>query len=225
MPFSEMKDRRGGIGSRRGPGIPNAYRLFLQEGLRSMGPTASLVPSSRHLASALLKPIDFLSARTIVELGPGTGPVTSQILRRLRPDAHVLALDINGAFIKHLHDTCHDPRLVAVCGSATDLRALLAEHGAGPVDAVVSSLGLTSMDPETRALIVGEIAACLVPGGIMTQYQYIHACAGHLDLGKRRFSRFNEASFLRKFFNTVGIGHVLRNFPPALVFTCRKAAA
>jgi len=186
-----------------------------------MGPTASVVPSSRFLANALAKPIDFHRARTIIELGPGTGPVTKALLKRMRPDAKLLAVDINPAFIDHLRDVCADPRLIAVCGSATDLRGLLARHKCGPADAVVSSLGLTSMDAPTRTAILREIGEGRVPGGPMTQFQYVHAYPGHLDIEKMRFSSFNELGFLKRFFRSIHIGHVLLNFPPALVFTCR----
>ena len=64
----------------------SAYRLFFQESIRSLGPTASMFPSSRYLANALTRPIDFRRARTVVELGPGTGAVTKEILKHLRPD-------------------------------------------------------------------------------------------------------------------------------------------
>ncbi|MEO8098861.1 MAG: methyltransferase domain-containing protein [Acidobacteriota bacterium] len=190
--------------------------------MRSLGPTASVVPSSRFLADALTKPIDFDRARVIVELGPGTGPVTSAILARMHPDARLIAIDINAAFIEHLHESCPDPRLIPICGSATDLRKILARHGFGPADAIVSSLGFTSMDPETRAAIMQELGDCLTPGGTMTQFQYIHAYPGHLDVQKMRFHRFNEPRFLRNYFSEVHVGHEIRNFPPALVFTCRK---
>ena len=180
-----------------------------------------MVPSSRFLASALTKPIDFHRARTILELGPGTGPVTKAILKRMRPDAKLLAIDINQAFIDHLREACPDPRLIAVCGSATDLHGLLAKHTCSSADAVVSSLGLTSMDPPIRTAILRQIGECLVPGGPMTQFQYVHAYPGHLDVSKLRFNSFNELRFLRRYFRAIHIGHVLLNFPPALVFTCR----
>ena len=189
--------------------------------MRSLGPTASVVPSSRFLANALTKPIDFQRARAIVELGPGTGPVTKAILHRMRPDAKLLAVEINAAFISHLRKACADPRLIAVCASATDLAAILATHKLGQADAVVSSLGLTSMDPATRTAIVRQIGQCLAPGAPMTQFQYTHAYPGHLDVQKLRFHSFNELGFLRRFFGSISVGHVWLNFPPALVFTCR----
>ena len=129
--------------------------------MRSLGPTASMFPSSRYLANALTRPIDFRRARTVVELGPGTGAVTNEILKRMRPDAKLFAVDINQTFIDHLRGTCQDPRLVPLCGSATDLQSLLAEHEVGSADAVVSSLGLTGMDHRTRTSIMRQIGGCL----------------------------------------------------------------
>ncbi len=200
------------------PDIPNAHRLFFWEAMRSMGPTASMFPSSRHLANALTRPIDFRRARTVVELGPGTGAVTNEILKRLRPDAKLFAIDINPIFIDHLNATCSDPRLIPLHGSATDLLDLLTPHNVGPVDAVVSSLGLTGMEPRARMFIMRQIGACLASHGTMTQYQY----AGHFEIAKLKLGGFNEARFLRRFFADVSVGRVLLNLPPALVFTCRK---
>ncbi len=134
--FSSMKHRvlshaRHAGPAESSPDIPNAHRLFFQESIRSMGQTASMFPSSRYLANALTKPIDFRRARTVVELGPGTGAVTNEILKRMRPDAKLFAVDINETFIDHLRSTCQDPRLIPLCGSATDLQSLLAQHEVG----------------------------------------------------------------------------------------------
>ncbi len=214
--FASIKHRHTGRGSN--PDIPNAYRLFFQESMRSLGPTASMFPSSRYLANALTRPIDFHCARTVVELGPGTGAVTNEILKRLRPDAKLFAIDINPIFIDHLSATCNDPRLIPLLGSATDLLSLLTSHNVGPVDAIVSSLGLTAMEHRARMFIMRQIGACLASHGTMTQYQY----AGHFEIAKLKLGGFNEARFLRRFFAHVSVGRVILNLPPALVFTCRK---
>jgi phosphatidylethanolamine/phosphatidyl-N-methylethanolamine N-methyltransferase len=200
------------------PGIPPAYRLFFQESMRSLGPTAAFFPSSRYLANALIRPIDFRRARTVVELGPGTGAVTNAILKRLPPDGKLIAVDVNQTFIHHLRTACLDPRLIPICGSAADLESQLALHGVGPADAIVSSLGLSAMDHRTRRSILRAIGTCLVSGGTMTQYQYL----GNLDIPKFKIRGFDEARFLRRFFADVSIRPVIWNMPPALVFTCRK---
>ncbi len=154
----------------------------------------------------------------MLELGPGTGAVTKEILKHLRPDGKLFAIDINPIFIDHLNATCGDPRLIPLHGSATDLLSLIAQHDISSVDAVVSSLGLSGMEHRARMFILRQIGACLAAHGTMTQYQY----AGHFEIPKLRLGGFNEARFLRRFFADVSVGHVIRNLPPALVFTCRK---
>jgi phospholipid N-methyltransferase len=175
-------------------------------------------PSSRNLASALARPIDFRRARTVVELGPGTGVVTNEILKRLRPDGRLFAIDIIPAFIDHLRATCRDPRLTLLRGSATELESLLAPHGVGSVDAVVSSLPITGMDHGTRMFIMHQIGGRLVSHGTFTQCQY----AGHFEIAKLQVGGFNEERFLRGFFSDVSVGRVILNLPPTLVFACRK---
>src|ERR1700761_928487 len=86
--------------SRRG--VPFDWGLFFNESLRSFSTTASVVPSSPYLARALLRSIDFSQATSIVEVGVGTGAVTHELLRRMRPDARLYALDINPRFIAFL---------------------------------------------------------------------------------------------------------------------------
>jgi phosphatidylethanolamine/phosphatidyl-N-methylethanolamine N-methyltransferase len=209
---SEENAKRG-FHRANGSGPPNAY-LFFRESMRSLRLTASVFPSSRSLANALARPIDFQSARTVVELGPGTGAITRQILKRMRPDGRLFAIDIVPTFIDHLQATCHDPRLILLRGSATDLQSLLAPHDVQSVDAVVSSLPLTAMDEGTRTQIMHQIGECLVPDGTLTQCQW--------EIARLRRGRFREERFLRGFFGDVSVGRVILNLPPTLVFTCRR---
>ncbi len=199
--------------------IPSAAGLFLKESFKSIRNTASVVPSSRYLTAALCAPIDFEKARVIAEFGPGTGPVTNGILARMHPDAVLYAIDMNPAFIDHLKRACNDRRLVAIHGSACDLESIIGDGGHKSVDAVVSSLGLTSMNNPLRKSIYDQVKQCLLPGGVLTQYQYVTSQAGC----KISRNEFDERRFLETYFDSVGTKWVLMNFPPACVFTCRKA--
>jgi len=199
--------------------IPSAAGLFLKESLRSIRSTASVVPSSRYLTAALCEHIDFHRARVLVEFGPGTGAVTNGILERMRPDAVLFAIDMNPSFIDHLKRSCRDKRLQAVHGSAGDMDRIVGEVGKDGVDAVVSSLGLTSMPQGLRTEIYGQVKGGLRPGGVLTQYQYLTSQAGC----KVRRSEFDEHRFLESYFDSVTFKWVFMNFPPACVFTCRKA--
>ena len=199
--------------------IPSAAGLFLKESLKSIRSTASVVPSSRYLTAALCEHIDFHRARVIAEFGPGTGAVTNGILSRMRRDAVLYAIDMNPSFIDHLRRSCRDSRLIAVHGSASDLGRIVngaAHHG---VDAVVSSLGLTSMPHKVRESIYDQVRESLRSGGVLTQYQYLTSKAGC----KMSRSEFDEKRFLEGYFDRVTTKWVFINFPPACVFTCRRS--
>ena len=70
-----------------GSGLLFARNFFLHP--RMLG---SIVPSSRFLIRQLLEPVDWAQARVIVEYGPGVGVITSEVLRRMRPDAMLIAI-------------------------------------------------------------------------------------------------------------------------------------
>jgi phosphatidylethanolamine/phosphatidyl-N-methylethanolamine N-methyltransferase len=199
-----------------------AYRLFLKESFHKIRVTASVLPSSRFLTTAMLDQVNFRKVRNLVELGSGTGVITQEILRRMTPDSRLFALEINPNFVRYLRTCCHDPRLTVLHVDASDLLHELAVHNAGMVDVVISSLGLTGMTSEHRTRIVRQAEACLAPAGIMMQFQYVTSLAPVPDLPNRQLRRFQEGEFLRRYFPSVSTKPVFLNLPPALVFTCRK---
>ncbi len=75
------------------------YRQFREQ----YTTTGSIVPSSRALARALTRPMRRAAGpRRLLEVGPGTGAVTAEIVRLLRPGDRLDIVEINGAFIAHL---------------------------------------------------------------------------------------------------------------------------
>jgi phospholipid N-methyltransferase len=204
-----------------GSGKERDVKTFLCESVRSWPTTAALLPSSRALADSLIRYIDFESARTIVELGVGTGAITSEILCRMKPDARIYTLDISSIFIDHVKQKFKDPRLVPILGNAKDLTAILRMLNLGRVDAVVSSLSLTWMDNDARLSVFDQITRCLSDQGVFTQYQYVPARAIPAWCTRIGISSFNGAKFLRQYFQNVSAETVLWNVPPALVYTCQ----
>jgi phospholipid N-methyltransferase len=195
--------------------------FFFRESLKSLSVTASLFPSSRFLASALLRPVDFKTARIIVELGMGTGAITTEILRRMAPGSILFAIEVNPAFVAHVRNKVHDSRLVPISGRAERLGSILSQRGVRRADAIVSSLGLTSMAHDQRSSIVGQAAEHLGENGVLTQYQYLPASAKPSWVRALGLKRFAEESFLREYFREVRSERVIWNLPPAKVYTCR----
>ncbi len=112
--------------------------LFLRQFVQSPHTVGAVLPSSAALAHAMLAPIDFASARTIVEFGPGTGAFTRQIAARLAPRLSVSRHRTEPAIRPAACDGI--PALIFVHGSVADLTQILATQGIGPVDAIVCGL-------------------------------------------------------------------------------------
>jgi len=118
---------------------------FAQEALADFHTTASLTPSSRYLARAMVKALDLAKAKVVVEFGPGTGVMTRELLAAAPEDAQILAFEINTRFVDYLRTEINDPRLVVIAAGAETTAAELQRRGYARVDAVLSSLGFGLM--------------------------------------------------------------------------------
>ena len=76
--------------------------FFLKNFLKNWKEVGSITPSSRFLTKKMLESIDFSKADTIVELGPGTGVFTKEILIRMKSNAKLIILETNHQFSENL---------------------------------------------------------------------------------------------------------------------------
>jgi phospholipid N-methyltransferase len=187
--------------------------LFLRQFVRSPRTVGAVLPSSAALASAMLAPIDFASARTIVEFGPGTGAFTRAIAARLRPGCQYLGIDLNPEFVRAL--AADFPRLTFVRGSVADLTQILAASGIESIDAIVCGLPWAWLPIPLQQTVFAAIDRALVAGGVFVTFGYLQSLIlpGAWAL-RRRLGR----SFAR-------VGHspvVWANVPPAFAYICRK---
>jgi phospholipid N-methyltransferase len=146
--------------------------LFAQNFFTHPRMLGSIVPSSRYLIRRLLSHIDFASARTIVELGPGIGNITTSLLSQLSPHGRVIALDTNEDFVRSLRRTIHDPRLTVLNTSAELLGQAVDENGGGPVDYVLSGIPFSILPPPLRRSVMEQVYQVLRPGGALLVYQF-----------------------------------------------------
>lgn len=150
---------------------PNNGRLiFFREFLKHPLQIGSIIPSSRFLERRILEAAAVASARTIVELGAGTGGVTRAILRSMPRDATLLSVEINPHF-HSLVSGIADDRLIAHLGTAGALQEIVALHGLGPVDAVISGIPFSTMNDRDGSRVIEAIAALLAPDGRFVAYQ------------------------------------------------------
>ncbi|MCK7492174.1 MAG: hypothetical protein MZW92_11510 [Comamonadaceae bacterium] len=100
----------------------------------------SVVPSSTFLEQRLVRAANLEQARTVVELGPGTGGTTRALLRALRPDARLLAIELSAAFHARLLDNIADSRVAMQLGSAEQLAEYLRDRRLPSADVVLSGI-------------------------------------------------------------------------------------
>src|SRR5215207_6697230 len=110
----------------------------------------AILPTSRWAVRDMLDLGDVPGADLVVELGAGTGVQTGEILARMRPEARLIALEIDPALVRILEQRFDDPRLEVVCDSAEHL----AKHLDGELaDVLVCALPFTSLEPSLRRRI------------------------------------------------------------------------
>ena len=105
----------------------------------------SIVPSSRFLIKQLLEPINWGRARVIVEYGPGVGGITTEVLRHMRPDASLIAIEMNPDFVRYLGEAISDKRLKVVQGSAADVDEILRRFGSVRADYIISGIPFSTI--------------------------------------------------------------------------------
>lgn len=195
-------------GAARAPrAASNDYTAFLLEFLRYPQQIGSVVPSSRFLERRLVEATDAARARVIVELGPGTGGTTRALLRAMRADAQLLAVDLSPAFCARLKSAVRDPRLTVQHGSAEHIETFLRLAHLPRPDTIVSGIPFSTMPPAIADRIAHVIASTLAPGGRFVAYQLRAHVAGYatpyLGLPEKRWE--------------------WRNLPPMRVFRWQRA--
>ena len=146
--------------------------LFARNFLRHPRMLGSIVPSSRFLVRQLLEPINWGRARVIVEYGPGVGGITLEVLRHMRPDATLVAIEMNPDFVRYLKATISDPRLHVVAGSAADVDLILRRMSLTRADYIISGIPFSTIKAAEREVILRKTVAVLEPGGAFLLYQF-----------------------------------------------------
>ena len=96
--------------------------LFGRNFLKHPRMLGSVIPSSRFLVDRVLGQVDWPRAGTIVEYGPGVGTLTREILRRLGPEATLVAIETNGDFVSYLEETTEHYDLIFSAGVLYHMR-------------------------------------------------------------------------------------------------------
>ena len=183
---------------------PSAVALFARNFFKYPAMLGSVIPSSRFLVKDLMAQVDWDRARVLVEFGPGVGTITREVLKRMRPDAVLLVIELNEEFVQYLKATIRDPRLRVIHGSAAHVRRILSEQGLAPADSIISSIPYSLLPETLRLEIVAESRLALKAHGSLLVFQYNRTLL----------------PYLKSSFSTVRLNFQLFNILPALIFHC-----
>jgi len=169
--------------------------------------TGAVAPSGRALARAMAAAVDPGTPGLVVELGPGTGPVTRALVERGFDLRRLVLVEYDPRFCRMLESRFERVRVIE--GDAYDLPRALGEFGGANIAAFVSSLPLLNQPPDRRETLIGDAFAIMGPEGVFVQFTYgLHspipreACVG-------RYAAHRGPA-------------IWRNLPPARVWTYRR---
>ena len=132
--------------------------------------TGAVSPSGRSLARMMARAVDPDGTGPIVELGPGTGPITEALLKRGVAPRRLLLLEFDGAFCRLLRKRF--PGVQVVQADAYKLRDSLRDVLTEPAAAIVSSLPLLNKPELQRVALLDDAFALMAPGGAFVQFTY-----------------------------------------------------
>jgi phosphatidylethanolamine/phosphatidyl-N-methylethanolamine N-methyltransferase len=172
--------------------------------------TGAVAPSGKALARAMAAAVGPLTDGVVVELGPGTGPVTRALIERGVDGRRLVLVEYDPRFCRLLESRFGSATIIQ--GDAYDLPRTLAGLGGERIAAVVSSLPLLNQPPHRREKLIDDVFSLVGPDGVFVQFTYGLASPISRQYRSGRISAHCSAT-------------IWRNLPPARVWTYRLDAS
>jgi phosphatidylethanolamine/phosphatidyl-N-methylethanolamine N-methyltransferase len=156
--------------TRRSPDKFDDEARFLRSWIERPLLTGAVTPSGRVLARMMASFVDPNTPGPVIELGPGTGPVTDALIQRGIEQERLVLVEFNPDFCKLLHRRF--PRATIIQGDAYDIRETLGGVLKEPASATVSSLPLFTKPVEARLALLRETQGLMQQGAPFVQFTY-----------------------------------------------------
>ncbi|WP_342359864.1 class I SAM-dependent methyltransferase [Terrarubrum flagellatum] len=179
---------------------------FIRTWIENPLKTGAVSPSSPELAREMARHVDPAEPGLVVELGPGTGPVTEALIARGVSQERLLLVEYDADFCRLLRERF--PRATVVQGDAYSIEKTLRGHARAKLAAVVSSLPLMTKPPGERLHLLAQSFRLLKRSAPFIQFTY--AATSPIPL---RAGEFIAAAGKR----------IWMNIPPARVWVYRQA--
>ena len=166
----------------------------------------AVAPSGKILARTMARYVDPDSDGPVVELGPGTGPVTAALVEAGVAPSRLVLVEFNPTFCRILRSRY--PEATVVQGDAYSPRRLLKTLLLQPAAAVVSGLPLVTKPIKMRLRLIRDAFDLMLPGAPFVQFTYSVASPLPTRLGG---------------FSTEASERIWMNLPPARVWVYRRS--
>jgi phospholipid N-methyltransferase len=205
---------------------------FLRQFRTRFHTTGAVAPSSRFLAKAMTRPIRLRDAPArILEVGPGTGAVTRQIVRLLRPHDRLDLVELNTAFAELLRRRFEEDPIYRRVAAQSEVHVCSIDsfQPAAEYDFIVSGLPFNNFDPEFVDTVMESFFDMLAAGGILSFFEYMYVRPLRAVVGPRsECSRMKKLDAVVQSFlhpHRFRRDWVFFNLPPAWVQHLRKEMA
>ncbi len=176
---------------------------FIKESLKSIKEVGAVLPSSKFVISKMVESINFERDILILELGSGTGPITSQILKKMTVSSKLICFETNESFQKELKQK-FDGEITLINDSAENMKLHLNKLKITKVDYIISSIPLVTLPKKITNNILLTSSEILGKDKKFVQLQY---------------SKMMDKK-LKKYFNQIDIKFTHKNYIPAFIYTC-----
>jgi len=143
---------------------------FIRSWLERPLSTGAVTPSGRVLARTMARYVDPDMVGPVVELGPGTGPVTEALIAEGIAIERLVLVEFNPTFCQLLRKRF--PAATVVQGDAYSIRRLLGGLLQQPAAAIVSGLPLVTKPVRQRLRLLRDALELLGPGAPFVQFTY-----------------------------------------------------
>lgn len=184
---------------------------FIHQWIQNPRLIGAVAPSGPALAKRMASYVDINRPGPIVELGPGTGPVTQALLARGIPAERLVLVEYEPRFCHMLAERF--PGVTVVQGDAYGLKNTLGGKIAERIGTVVSSLPLLVRPERDRIELLHQAFELMGDDGLFIQFTY----------GLTKSPMPLRAHSVSGYYVGKGSAPILMNIPPARVWRYRKA--
>lgn len=180
---------------------------FLKSWMKNPLKTGAVLPSSPFLARKIASFVDLSLEGAVVELGPGTGPITEALIEAGITEERLVLVEYDANFVENLKHRF--PKATVIQGDAYNLPLTLNGILTKKAAAFVSGLPLVTKPESERVALLQAAFTFMQHNAPFIQFTY--SPMSPIPANKNEYS-------------SKGSDPVWRNMPPARVFVYKQKA-